>query len=82
MRVTPDLVNNYTDGVLDIDLTLNGSLPVTLTLTDAAGNQVAQATANKSGRTRMEVKNVNKWTAETPYLYTFIGGLSSQFKEP
>ena len=70
VRVTPDLVNNYTDGVLDIDLTLNGSLPVTLTLTDAAGNQVAQATANKSGRTRMEVKDVNKWTAETPYLYT------------
>ncbi len=70
IRVTPDLENNYTDGVLDIDLTLNGSLPVTLTLTDANGNQVARTTATKSGHTRIEVKNANKWTAETPYLYT------------
>ncbi|MDE6290846.1 MAG: DUF4981 domain-containing protein [Muribaculaceae bacterium] len=70
IRVTPDLTNNYTDGVLDIDLTLTANKPVTLTLTDAEGNTVATATANKSGKTSMNVANPNKWSAETPYLYT------------
>lgn len=70
IRVTPDLENNYTDGVLNIDLSLTGNAPVQLTLSDAAGNKVASASANKSGRTVMKVANPQKWTAETPYLYT------------
>ena len=70
IRVTPDLTDNYTDGVLDIDLTLTANKPVTLTLTDAAGNTVATGSASKSGKTTMSVSNPNKWTAETPYLYT------------
>ncbi len=70
IRVTPDLTNNYTDGVLDIDLTLTANKPVTLTLTDAEGNTVATGSASKSGKTSMTVSNPNKWTAETPYLYT------------
>ena len=70
IRVTPDLTNNYTDGVLDIDLTLTANKPVTLTLTDAEGNTVATGKATKSGKTSMQVSNPNKWTAETPYLYT------------
>ena len=70
IRVTPDLTNNYTDGVLDIDLTLTANKPVTLTLTDADGNTVATGKATKSGKTSMQVSNPNKWTAETPYLYT------------
>ncbi|MDE6741821.1 MAG: DUF4981 domain-containing protein, partial [Muribaculaceae bacterium] len=70
IRVTPDLTNNYTDGVLDIDLTLTANKPVTLTLTDAEGNTVATGNASKSGKTSMQVSNPNKWTAETPYLYT------------
>ena len=70
IRVTPDLENNYTDGVLNIDLSLTSNAPVDLTLTDAEGRQVAQATASKSGRTVMKVANPAKWTAETPNLYT------------
>ncbi|MDE5585461.1 MAG: DUF4981 domain-containing protein [Muribaculaceae bacterium] len=70
IRVTPDLTNNYTDGVLDIDLTLTANKPVTLTLTDAEGNTVATGSTSKSGKTSMQVSNPNKWTAETPYLYT------------
>ncbi|MDE7409140.1 MAG: DUF4981 domain-containing protein [Muribaculaceae bacterium] len=70
IRVTPDLTNNYTDGVLDIDLSLTANKPVTLTLTDAEGNTVATGKAAKSGKTSMQVSNPNKWTAETPYLYT------------
>lgn len=53
-----------------MDLTLTANRPVTLTLTDAQGKTVAETTANKSGKTRMSVANPNKWSAETPYLYT------------
>ena len=70
VRVTPDLENEYKDGVLNIDLTLTASAPVTLSLKDAEGNEVATGTANKSGRTQLKVADVKKWSAETPYLYT------------
>lgn len=69
VRVTPDLANNYKDGKLTVDLKLTGSLPAVLTLTDAEGNEVASATANKSGKVEMSVPGVNAWSAENPYLY-------------
>lgn len=75
IRVTPDLENNYTDGVLNIDLTLTGNAPVELTLSDANGNKVASATATKSGKTVMNVKNPEKWSAESPYLYTLTASM-------
>lgn len=75
IRVTPDLENNYTDGVLNVDLTLTGNAPVELVLHDAGGNKVASATASKSGRTVMKVTNPEKWTAETPYLYTLTASM-------
>lgn len=69
VRVTPDLTNNYKDGKLTVDLKLTGSLPATLTLADAEGNVVANATASKSGKVTMEVPGVKAWSAESPYLY-------------
>lgn len=73
IRVTPDLVNNYVDGTLTINATLKGKTNnVDFVLTDAKGNKVAEAKAGGKvnvGLT-MEVKNPNKWSAETPYLYT------------
>ena len=75
VRVTPDLENNYTDGVLNIDLTLTGNAPVELTLTDADGKKVASATASKSEKTVMKVNNPEKWSAETPYLYTLTASM-------
>ncbi len=76
VRVTPDLENNYTDGVLNIDLSLTANAPVDLVLKDADGKEVASATASKSGRTVMKLSNPEKWSAETPYLYT----LTAQMK--
>lgn len=72
VRVTPDLTNDYRDGELKIDLQLSGSMPVTLRLEDADGKVVASTKANKSGVIDMKVDNVNRWTAETPYLYKLI----------
>lgn len=70
IRVTPDLDAAYKNGTLAINLDLKGSGKVDLELIDAKGNQVATATANKSGLVTMNVENPNKWSAETPYLYT------------
>ena len=51
-------------------LDLKGSGTVDLELVDATGKQVATATAKGSGTVTMNVENPNKWSAETPYLYT------------
>ena len=76
IRVTPDLVNNYTDGVLDVKVNYTGKCHLTLELLDAKGNSVAQQTVQnlKGGvaDVRLELPQPRKWTAETPYLYTLI----------
>ena len=70
IRVTPDLDAAYQNGSLSINLDLKGSGKVDLELVDTQGKQVATATANKSGLVTMNVENPQKWSAETPYLYT------------
>lgn len=70
IRITPDLDTDYNNGTLSVELDLKGSGTVQLELKDAAGQQVATATAQRSGTITMPVKTPHKWTAETPYLYT------------
>lgn len=70
IRVTPDLDAEYKNGSLSVKLALKGSGTVNLELLDATGKQVATATAKGSSTTVFNVENPNKWTAETPYLYT------------
>ena len=70
IRVTPDLDAEYRNGTLNVQLSLKGSGTVNLELLDAAGKQVATATAKGSTPVVMNVENPHKWTAETPYLYT------------
>lgn len=72
IRVTPDLDSNYTNGTLNVALNLNGSGTVELNLTDPAGKSVATAQVNGNGQKSvvMDVSNPEKWTAETPNLYT------------
>lgn len=68
IRITPDLVNNYTDGVLTVDAKVKGKGKLHYTLTDAKGNVVLDT--DGEAKTTLEVKNPKKWSAETPYLYT------------
>ncbi|UVV56801.1 DUF4981 domain-containing protein [Bacteroides fragilis] len=72
IRVTPDLDSNYTNGTLNVALNLNGSGTVELNPTDPAGKSVATAQVNGNGQKSvvMDVSNLEKWTAETPNLYT------------
>ncbi len=78
IRVTPDLDAQYKDGSLAIDLDLQGNGTVELALTDAQGKQVATTTVKGSGKQKAEMKVAapNKWTAETPYLYTLTATLT------
>lgn len=70
IRVTPDLDTDYKNGSLSVKLDLKGSGNVKLELLDATGKQVATEIAKGSGTLLMNVENPQKWTAETPYLYT------------
>ena len=72
IRITPDLDSQYQNGSLAANLSLKGNVNVELELLDAQNKTVASASANgsKNVSVTMNVENPNKWTAETPYLYT------------
>ena len=74
IRVTPDLDAAYKDGTLTVDLTMKGKRPVELTLVDAAGKEVARLDA-KNGKNVMSVSAPEKWSAESPYLYTLYASV-------
>ena len=83
IRVTPDLVNNYKDGVLNISTKVKGNGKLNFILFDKEGKQVATATGlakNGTANITMNVENPHKWNAETPYLYTLQVSLSSALK--
>ena len=83
IRVTPDLVNNYKDGVLNISTKVKGTGKLNFILFDKEGKQVATATGlakNGTANITMNVENPHKWNAETPYLYTLQVSLSSALK--
>jgi len=73
--ITPDLVDNYRNGKLNVKLssaTADGHT-AELVLTDAVGKQVKRASgifANGNLNVDFAVSNPQKWSAETPYLYT------------
>ena len=74
IRVTPDLVNDYKDGVLNISAKVKGNGKVNLILFDKDRKQVATAMGilvkNGTLNATLKLDNPHKWSAETPYLYT------------
>ena len=67
VRLNAGLENNFKDGVLDYQISLQGAKSdVSITLCDKDGKQIAQATGAKG---TIKVPNVKPWTAETPNLY-------------
>jgi beta-galactosidase len=69
IRVTPDLDGDYRDATLSVSLKTIGSGRVSLELKDAEGRSVASAQTS-NGSAVIPVSNPQKWSAETPYLYT------------
>ena len=85
IRVTPDLSNNYSTGILNINMDIKGEPEVLLELVDKEGNIISKASSKGGGKKSLaiEVENPDNWTAETPDLYTLTITLSKngQIKE-
>ena len=75
IRVTPDLLNDYKDGELRVDIKLKGNGTTNLTLTNPEGETVAQGVVKGSGETVLKVDNPLLWNAETPNLYRLTARL-------
>lgn len=86
IRVTPDLTNGYSDGTLHIDAKVKGKVSVCYSLYDAEGKMVAEKTVSnvKGGAAvaDMMIEKPNKWTAETPYLYTLVAKVMTAGRKP
>jgi beta-galactosidase len=69
----------YRDGSLAVSLDVKGNGKVKLELLDAQNKIVATKTLTASGKvqTSIEVSSPEKWSAETPYLYTLRATLQS-----
>ncbi|MDY3852667.1 MAG: glycoside hydrolase family 2 TIM barrel-domain containing protein, partial [Prevotella sp.] len=78
IRITPDLVNNYTDGLLKVQVNTAGASSLYLRLLDGTGTAVidtlivAPNKANKPFNVSLSLPKAHHWTAETPYLYTLL----------
>lgn len=89
ISITPDLQNNYRDGILNIraDVCQGVGNYFRFRLVDAQGRVVHKSQdegkMNSNTQTiRMEIKNVHKWNAETPYLYTLYVNLFDKSGKP
>lgn len=73
-HVFTDLDEKYENATLKVKVNLSGKSSVELRLLDAKGEAVLQdtKTIDKSGSFELAVKRPEKWTAETPYLYTLL----------
>ena len=73
IRVTPDLDAAYKDGTLNVTVQFQGKASsAALELLDAEGRTVASGNVSGKGTASasLALATPNKWTAETPYLYT------------
>lgn len=79
IRLTPDLLDDYRNGRLDVEIALEGKGSVELKLMDAAGTVVAEKTLTGKGAltTSLEVEQPQKWSAENPYLYRLLASLKN-----
>ena len=75
IQLTPDLTDNYQNGVLNIKKKVAGNVRVDYYLFDAKGELETMTTSDT-----IVVNNVNKWTAETPYLYTLLAKVWKEAK--
>ena len=90
VRVETELKNNYKDGALNITAKLQGNTLAYFGLYDPDGKEVivtgTDNVKNGMAKYQLRVKNVRKWSAETPNLYTLVvspiqnGGMYSPYE--
>lgn len=79
IRVTPDLDREYRNGTLKVEMSLKGGTSnVRFELIDPKGKVVSNKEIKAKGRSEftIDIENPQKWTAETPNLYTLKAILS------
>ena len=76
VRVETELKNNYKDGFLNITAKVQGNTLAYFGLYDPDGKEVivtgTDNVRNGVAKYQLRVKNVRKWSAETPNLYTLV----------
>ena len=90
VRVETELKNNYKDGALNITAKVQGNTLAYFGLYDPDGKEVivtgTDNVRNGVAKYQLRVKNVRKWSAETPNLYTLVvspiqnGGMYSPYE--
>lgn len=73
-QVTTDLDAKYENATLKVKVDVSEPSDIEMKLLDAQGHVVVQSTKNfkDSDSFQLLVENPQKWTAETPYLYTVV----------
>ena len=82
IKITPDLQNNYEDGVVQIYAEVKGQPVIEYKLLNHNGIEIIKSDANfkkrVNGTAQFTIKNVKKWSAEDPYLYTLVATVKDQ----
>lgn len=94
LQVTPNLDAQYRNGQLSVKVNMKGSAVFLFDLIDPQGNQLTRKAINaskvksKNGgpavlahTLKFDVPNAQKWTAETPNLYTLIATVKQGDRE-
>ena len=94
LQITPDLDAQYENGQLSVKVNMKGSAMFVFDLIDPQGNQVTRKVINASkvkSKTggpavlkhtlKFDVQNPQKWTAETPNLYTLVATVKQNDKD-
>ena len=82
IKITPDLQNSYEDGVVQIYAEVKGQPVIEYKLLNHNGIEIIKSDANfkkrVNGTAQFTIKNVKKWSAEDPYLYTLVATVKDQ----
>ena len=82
IKITPDLQNGYEDGVVQIYAEVKGQPVIEYKLLNHNGIEIIKSDANfkkrVNGTAQFTIKNVKKWSAEDPYLYTLVATVKDQ----
>ncbi|WP_346237068.1 glycoside hydrolase family 2 TIM barrel-domain containing protein [Niabella insulamsoli] len=82
IRVVPTLDAAFRDAVLNIDMSVSGPASLHFKLLDQKGATVVTKELNISGTSKVaiDVANPQKWSAESPYLYTLVASVFNKGK--
>ena len=82
IKITHDLQNGYEDGVVQIYAEVKGQPVIEYKLLNHNGIEIIKSDANfkkrVNGTAQFTIKNVKKWSAEDPYLYTLVATVKDQ----